>query len=160
MKCSHCRDFEIAKMQELILHLEQELHKYQHDSLTGMLQRRDFETKFYEYFHNQFKFYLTLIDVNGLHNVNRDKGYAEGDKLIKSVAEKVSTSNGIAYRIGGDEFAVLSLRECEAQDHPDFMVGTVVYSKDYNTTNEMFDAADDIIKQKKREYYSKNERRT
>lgn len=46
------------------------------------------------------------IDVNGLHEINNEKGHEAGDKMLKSIASEVKEtfSDKLAYRIGGDEF--------------------------------------------------------
>ena len=55
-------------------------------------------------------FYLTFIDVDGLKEVNDYQGHNEGDRLLLVVGEwlrqKINGQN--VYRIGGDEFVVLS----------------------------------------------------
>ncbi|MGJ3265512.1 MAG: putative bifunctional diguanylate cyclase/phosphodiesterase [Salinarimonas sp.] len=52
---------------------------------------------------------LLLVDVDGLKIVNDTLGHAEGDALVASVASVLSELDGgtRAYRIGGDEFALL-----------------------------------------------------
>ncbi len=52
---------------------------------------------------------LMLIDVDHLKRVNDTFGHAAGDELIREVARRIATAAapGLAFRIGGDEFAVL-----------------------------------------------------
>lgn len=57
---------------------------------------------------------LVLLDVDGLKAINDSKGHQAGDELIAAVsAAMVATlrSGDMAYRIGGDEFAVVLPRE-------------------------------------------------
>ena len=56
------------------------------------------------------KLTYTVIDVNGLKDVNDKLGHAEGDKIITETARNLMTvfaNDGRVYRTGGDEFAVL-----------------------------------------------------
>ena len=49
---------------------------------------------------------VIYIDVNGLHEVNNEKGHDYGDRMLKCIASEVkkSFSDEYTYRIGGDEF--------------------------------------------------------
>lgn len=50
-----------------------------------------------------------LIDLNGLKKVNDEYGHEAGDFLIQKVAKNISkVFYGNIYRIGGDEFVVIS----------------------------------------------------
>ena len=59
------------------------------------------------------------IDVNGLHEINKEKGHEFGDKMLKQIALEVKNtlSDEFTYRIGGDEFISfipdLSIEELE-----------------------------------------------
>jgi len=158
--CTAARDVEVLKLRSRIEQLEDELYSWRHDLLTGMRMRRDFDDKFFEYFHFGVNFYLVLIDVDGLHDTNRDYGYRTGDALIKSVASATKDRiNGVHYRIGGDEFAVLCL---ERPDLSGCQRATAVYEEKgkHTSINEMFDEADNKMKEKKRKRYAGGERRT
>lgn len=52
---------------------------------------------------------LMLIDVDHLKHVNDTFGHATGDELIREVARRIAAAAapGLAFRVGGDEFAVL-----------------------------------------------------
>ena len=57
---------------------------------------------------------LVLLDVDGLKTVNDTQGHQAGDELILAVStamRKTLRQGDLAYRIGGDEFAVVLLRE-------------------------------------------------
>lgn len=57
---------------------------------------------------------LVLLDVDGLKLVNDRSGHQAGDELLTAVAEAmrgVARRRETAYRIGGDEFAVILPRE-------------------------------------------------
>lgn len=46
------------------------------------------------------------IDVNGLHEINNEKGHEFGDKMLKRIATEIkyAFTDELSYRIGGDEF--------------------------------------------------------
>ena len=52
---------------------------------------------------------LLLLDLDRFKGVNDAHGHGVGDKLLQSVASRISAivgQSGLAYRLGGDEFAV------------------------------------------------------
>ncbi len=54
---------------------------------------------------------LFMIDLNGLKNVNDNKGHEAGDKMICNAAQYIKNvfgSSGRVFRIGGDEFIVFT----------------------------------------------------
>lgn len=148
------------ELREKIHLLEEQLNLYKHDALTGLLLRRDFEEKFFEYFNLGIRFYLTLIDINGLHNINSNQGYVAGDTLIKNVASNlIKNCNGLIYRIGGDEFAILGINSINCVDK-DKNVSVSVSSEGFKSMLGMFNGADDKMKLAKKEHYkNSNERR-
>lgn len=88
------------------------------DALTGLLSRNGWESalsheeaRTHRYGYSVSVF---IIDIDGLKMVNDDRGHAEGDELIRKMAECLRSTlrdSDIVSRIGGDEFAVLAL-EC------------------------------------------------
>ncbi len=59
---------------------------------------------------------IIQIDMNGLKYINDNIGHLEGDvaiKIISSTILKCSTKKMYAYRLGGDEFTVLCVKETE-----------------------------------------------
>ena len=57
------------------------------------------------------RFTVFSVDINGLKSVNDVFGHKAGDELIRAAAnciKKVFGAKGICYRIGGDEFVILS----------------------------------------------------
>lgn len=83
------------------------------DSMTGLPNRRAFETRLDEIEHAQPAIedaLLIMLDVNGLKIVNDQFGHNAGDDLIISASRVIQMTYGIqgsCYRIGGDEFAVI-----------------------------------------------------
>ncbi|MFC5069700.1 EAL domain-containing protein [Flaviflagellibacter deserti] len=60
------------------------------------------------------QFGLILIDIDHLKAVNDTSGHATGDVLIQEVAARIASvaQPGRAYRIGGDEIAVVVIGDC------------------------------------------------
>ena len=57
---------------------------------------------------------VASLDMNGLKKLNDSKGHAAGDLALTEIGKclsAVSDRNTIAYRIGGDEFAVLFIHQ-------------------------------------------------
>jgi diguanylate cyclase (GGDEF)-like protein len=85
-----------------------------HDSLTGLLNRRRFRAELDQYVSFTARYggqgAVMIIDIDGLKKVNDELGHREGDNLIRHVAaalrERVRATDIVA-RLSGDEFAVL-----------------------------------------------------
>lgn len=82
------------------------------DSLTGAYNRQTYQREIENMNHKESG-YLALIDINDFKAINDLYGHDEGDrKLIKFVEILHKNLSGIAkvYRIGGDEFVLISKR--------------------------------------------------
>jgi diguanylate cyclase (GGDEF)-like protein len=85
-----------------------------HDSLTGLLDRRRFRAELDTYVSFTGRYggqgAVMIIDIDGLKTINDSLGHHAGDNLIRHVAaimrERVRTTDIVA-RLSGDEFAVL-----------------------------------------------------
>ncbi|MBN2605171.1 MAG: diguanylate cyclase, partial [Bacilli bacterium] len=88
-----------------------------HDAITGLRNRNAFE----EFIngHNMPKMYtLVIADIDGLKLINDAFGHMRGDHAITFVGQQFQTvfeDCSTIYRIGGDEFAVIS-REVDEQE--------------------------------------------
>ncbi len=80
------------------------------DTLTNVYNRNKFNHDIEEYHQNPVKKTgVAYFDINGLKAVNDILGHEAGDRLIKNAAEGInSVFPGDTYRIGGDEFVVIS----------------------------------------------------
>lgn len=82
-----------------------------HDSLTGLLNRRCFEYHLKQKDKPSFlPISIIFGDLNGLKLMNDIFGHVAGDKLIQKTAEvlkKACREDDIIARVGGDEFMVL-----------------------------------------------------
>lgn len=86
------------------------------DTLTGLPNRASFNEAIAQITGAApAPFGLMLIDIDHLKAVNDTMGHAAGDHLIETVGTRLvlAVGSGTAYRIGGDEFAVL-LPDCRS----------------------------------------------
>lgn len=85
-----------------------------HDSLTGLLDRRRFRAELDQYVSFSARYggqgAVMIIDIDGLKAINDALGHHAGDNLIRRIAEimreRMRTTDIVA-RLSGDEFAVL-----------------------------------------------------
>jgi diguanylate cyclase (GGDEF)-like protein len=89
-------------------------HLADHDSLTGLLNRRRFRGELDQYVSFAARYggrgAVMVIDIDGLKEVNDRLGHQAGDTLIRRVAEILRErvrATDIVARLSGDEFAVL-----------------------------------------------------
>lgn len=85
-----------------------------HDPLTGMFNRRRFESELERTLSHASRYdvpgALMVVDLDGLKAVNDTLGHAVGDELIERVARVLRHSlrtSDVVARLGGDEFGVL-----------------------------------------------------
>ena len=82
------------------------------DELTSLSNRRRMLKEIEEMTEESSPWSYILIDVNSFKQVNDTYGHNEGDhalQIVASVLDTVASGNGAAaYRIGGDEFAVVA----------------------------------------------------
>lgn len=85
-------------------------HQAEHDALTQLLNRGSYDKMLEIYDNGKESFALILLDVDNFKSVNDQYGHAEGDRVLKRMADLlVTTFRTIDHicRIGGDEFAVI-----------------------------------------------------
>ena len=91
-------------------------HDNRLDPLTALGNR----FAFYEDIQHQQKSITAVasLDMNGLKHINDTQGHAEGDRALAQIGRclgRLNRRDTSAYRIGGDEFVILFLRQdCEA----------------------------------------------
>ncbi len=84
----------------------------EHDSMTGVLNRRGFDQILESMEKDKKEFALILADVDNFKSVNDTYGHEVGDVILKRVSKLLAESfRSIDHvcRIGGDEFAVIML---------------------------------------------------
>ncbi len=85
-----------------------------HDSLTGLLDRRRFRAELDQYVSFSARYggqgAVMVVDIDGLKAINDTLGHQVGDNLIRQVAETLRErvrGTDVVARLSGDEFAVL-----------------------------------------------------
>ena len=88
------------------------------DSLTGLLNRRAFNSLLESFFEKKadsqkaIPFALAMIDLDHFKHINDQYGHVGGDQVLKSFGRQLSNNlrGGLdqAFRYGGEEFAILS----------------------------------------------------
>ena len=145
-----------------------------HDPLTKLLNRMVFYEDCKR--HKNAITAIASVDMNGLKKTNDDLGHEAGDRALKMIGRglrSVMSRKILAYRVGGDEFAVLFLRctEDEVQQAlSDFQnemwrvalpvaIGYAVRTEENESPEELFRLSDKRMYEDKRLYYQLHDRR-
>ncbi|MDX1516894.1 MAG: EAL domain-containing protein, partial [Woeseiaceae bacterium] len=106
---------DITEAQKLTAQLE---YQASYDELTGLLNRRAFETQLKQAWERGLNgkrpSYLMYMDLDQFKVVNDTSGHVAGDQLLRAVSEILEEhvrANDIVARLGGDEFGII-LWEC------------------------------------------------
>ena len=137
--------------------LEQELtsqlvYQASHDSLTGLMNRAEFENRVKEALdisrQNDRQNALCYIDLDQFKLVNDTCGHGAGDELLKQLAGVLQTlmrKEDLVARLGGDEFGIL-LHDCH-QDQARKMAERVreaVHEMHFKWGDKIFDVSGSI----------------
>jgi len=101
---------------ELIENINKYREKANKDSLTGLLNRRSFDSILQRYYYMFIKknipFVLAMLDIDNFKNVNDTYGHSAGDVVLKEFSTVIAgisrLGEDFAFRYGGEEFAILS----------------------------------------------------
>ncbi|GGJ26730.1 GGDEF domain-containing protein [Deinococcus roseus] len=80
------------------------------DPLTQLGNRRAFEETLKQHTQSTDPLALVILDLDGLKTINDQHGHLQGDAFLKFVAQQLQAQlrpSDRAFRIGGDEFALL-----------------------------------------------------
>ncbi len=75
------------------------------DALTGLPNRRVFDREIQSNLSGRFTA-LAVVDCDHFKKINDRFGHAAGDAVLRSIARIISNGNGMALRIGGEEFGL------------------------------------------------------
>ena len=95
---------------------EKLVEMFNRDALTLLYNRHKYNEDLANIAKSNFKrMSVAYIDVNGLHEVNNLLGHDAGDNMLCAVADALKKyfPDERCYRIGGDEFVVISVRLSE-----------------------------------------------
>lgn len=87
------------------------------DPLTGLLNHREYHETIVRLIDHGAPFAIALLDLDAFKQVNDLYGHAEGDRVLRSVADALEEScrdEDVICRIGGDEFAIVLSAACLA----------------------------------------------
>ena len=100
------------------VNLEQKLlHYYRRDALTG-LYNRNYLNKWQDSNTIEYPLAVLVLDCNHLKHINDNYGHKAGDELLGMVAAAIEANLGkgdFAFRVGGDEFAIICNKTDEAR---------------------------------------------
>ena len=134
------------------------------DPLTGLGNQRHFRERLQQELDAAARvgrpLALCLLDVDGLKRVNDTRGHPAGDELLQAAAGSLR-QGGEAFRVGGDEFAVLmpgrdesgALLAAEsllARIDPPLSAGVAVFPTSIGIRSELYRAADEALYRSKR----------
>jgi diguanylate cyclase (GGDEF)-like protein len=100
----------------------------EHDTLTGLLNRKTFETKLNKVLEQMVtsakrkddttnaKFYLALFDIDHFKKINDEYGHLVGDDVLRELSALMKATfrdKDLLFRYGGEEF--LGVFECAAE---------------------------------------------
>ncbi len=122
--------------------LLQELNNlYVHDALTGLFNRRGFDSVSEDYYMRAKKegksFIVIAIDMDNLKVVNDRFGHMNGDLALKTIADAMRTVSGeedACARVGGDEYNVVGVGYT-SQDAENFVCNMNDFLKDFNASS-------------------------
>jgi len=108
-------------------------HAATHDFLTGLANRTLVSTRFTQ-LSEQGPLTVVCIDLDGFKAINDRFGHADGDDLLKQVAERLRAgcaADDVCFRLGGDEFAVMMPKVSEEEAEARCRQLAAVISKPY-----------------------------
>ncbi|WP_421704145.1 diguanylate cyclase domain-containing protein [Aliiroseovarius sp.] len=80
------------------------------DALTGLFNRRSFDTDLETALNRTGGAALLLVDIDRFKHINDRSGHVGGDETLKALAGLLTSNcptGGRVFRLGGDEFAIL-----------------------------------------------------
>ncbi len=95
-------------------YLNKTVRQAYHDGLTDLHNRASYTQALEKHAENDFS--LAIFDLNRLKYVNDTFGHLAGDEMICAAADLLRDAfepDGVVFRIGGDEFAVISSADAE-----------------------------------------------
>ena len=148
--------------------------------MTGLFNRRAYEADIASIEEEKDMYSIVMIDINELKNTNDTLGHKAGDELIIALSNIILSVFNLSkcYRIGGDEFIVItpsgkekvksSLKELafltrtykgKYINHISYSWGYVaIYEHPELSIVDAINLADEYMYQNKKEYYEKTKK--
>lgn len=144
--------------------------EYRRDSLTGLLNRNAFDddVEFIQATHDK-PLTVMYMDLIGLYEINNHLGHARGDVVLCELADAARAYFGDdnIYRIGGDEFVIISFAHSMAQsarqmgymrqellDHGCELSVGMAESDDGEDIPDLVNQAENEMRKDKKRYYA------
>ena len=96
------------------LRIDELAHDASHDALTGLFNRRSFDTHLGQALARTdrygWPFALALLDLDRFKRINDEHGHHQGDVVLSTIGTELNRSlrgGDVAARLGGDEFALI-----------------------------------------------------
>lgn len=141
-------------------------HSALYDQLTDCKNRKALDWAYTEKLEKYFPLAIVMCDINGLKEINDQKGHDAGDKFIVQTAQTLKSVFGKrhVYRFGGDEFiAVLPnithpafqklLETAKSQLGDTASLGTTISGTKDTDFESLLKAADAEMYENKKQYY-------
>ena len=141
-------------------------HSALYDQLTDCKNRKALDWAYTEKLEKYFPLAVVMCDINGLKEINDQKGHDAGDKFIVQTAQTLKSVFGKrhVYRLGGDEFiAVLPnithpafqklLETAKSQLGATASLGTTISGTKDTDFESLLKAADAEMYENKKQYY-------
>ena len=142
---------------------------YRQDSLTGLLNRNAYDSDVEQLRSADIGAVVCVYaDMIGLHEVNNHLGHKQGNRMLCEIADAARAFFGDdrLYRIGGDEFVIISSAHTEAQTRKqlnymrerlhtqgcEISVG-VASSESTSDLPKIIEQAENEMRREKKEYY-------
>lgn len=142
---------------------------YRQDSLTGLLNRNAYDSDVEQLRSADIGAVVCVYaDMIGLHEVNNHLGHKQGNRMLREFADAARAFFGDdrLYRIGGDEFVIISSAHTEAQTRKqlnymrerlhtqgcEISVG-VASSESTSDLPKIVEQAENEMRREKKEYY-------
>ena len=106
----------VREAADMIVYYRKLLERFELDALTGLPGQSKFREFTTDIEQRTQSVGVIFFDVNNLKEVNDEKGHHAGDLLLQKAAESILPlihERAHAFRVGGDEFAVLLPGCCE-----------------------------------------------
>lgn len=138
-----------------------------YDSLTGIKNRNAYVQALKKKYQSPVG--VVYLDINGMKQINNRLGHNNGDQVLCHTAQVISTifSNADCYRVGGDEFLVISERIKRGKFnqnvqllknhflfHADYEVSMGInWSKEFDHVRDVIFKADEAMFEDKKAFY-------